>query len=341
MSHFTSLSITPIPEKAFEAGREGDAQDFAHPLCMESQYCMDAVDFTHRWWQVTEVLHRTAFELALYTGFFALFVLAMWHLCLGKVSGGRSMVLLLSTIFVLGTAQMALSLILSNYVLQFLRLDVDSDIRLHAATLVDRIVFAQDMLLITNNALTDSILIRRCYIIWEKRKLVTIPPFIMVLATTILGYISAIQNDYLSRKTSGPQIVFILAAATNIFLTTLTAGRIWLVGLKVRRALQESGNDSKDYHGAAAICLESGAIYSIFVIVFIITGVIPTTQSSGISVLHNLLSGGLPHVVNIVPTLIIVRLSLIAATTSKSESSISTLLFSPVIIPSTSSSVDC
>ncbi|KAF8214077.1 hypothetical protein K438DRAFT_1750162 [Mycena galopus ATCC 62051] len=175
------------------------------------------------------------------------------------------MVFLTSAMFVLGTTQVALSVALAVLMLELLRLDVEGNFWLHTSLVANRIVFAQDILLITNNALTDGILIRRCYVVCGKRKLVIVLPTIMVVATTILGYVSAVQ---------------------------------W-ASLEVRRTLQESGDilNLKDYNTAAAMCLESSAIYSIFVIAFIITGSIPTTKSSWISVINTLLSGGLPHVV--------------------------------------------
>ncbi|KAF7352368.1 hypothetical protein MVEN_01200700 [Mycena venus] len=278
------------------------------PIRMESQFCMDAVDFTRRWQQATEVLYQTAFGLVFYVAFLALFILAIRHLCLNKVSGGRSMIILMSALFVLSTTQVVLYLVQSVYVLQLLRLDVEGNFRLRTALVANRISFAQDMFLITNNALTDSLLIRRCYVIWGKRKFVTILPVIMLAATTILGYISAVQINLFYTVAFNPAIVYILSVATNTMLTTLAAGRIWWSGRDVRRNLRQSSD--KAYNAAAAMILESGAIYSIFVIAFLITGLVPTRHSSGTSAIHSLLSGALPQIVNIVPTVIIVRVGL-------------------------------
>ncbi|KAJ6560381.1 hypothetical protein B0H19DRAFT_115099 [Mycena capillaripes] len=71
---------------------------------------MDASAFTRRWWQATEVLYETAFDLVLYVAFLGLFILAIRHLCLNKISGGRSLVVITSTMFILATAQMILYL---------------------------------------------------------------------------------------------------------------------------------------------------------------------------------------------------------------------------------------
>jgi len=99
-----------------------------------------------------------------------------------------------------------------------------------------------------------------------------------------------------------------MSVATNLTLTILTAGRIWWAGRQVSRTLRTSCD--KDYNTAAAMCLESGAIYSFFVVAFIITGSIPATPSSGIGVVNNLLAGAMPQAVNIVPIVILVRVGL-------------------------------
>ncbi|KAF7355767.1 hypothetical protein MSAN_01494600 [Mycena sanguinolenta] len=294
-----------------------------HPLRMETQYCMDSVDFTRRWWQAMEILYQVAFALVFYVCFLALFYLAIRHLWLHKVSGGRSMVALTSVMFVFATAQLVLSLVLSVYVLQLLRLDVEGNSRKHATLVANRITYAQDIFLTTNNAFTDSLFIRRCYVVWGRRKLIITVPILMLAATTVLGYVSAIQIDQFNKATFSSIIPFAMAAVTNVLLTTLTAGRIWWAGKEVRRNLRESFD--KDYSVAAAMCLESGAIYSFFVIAFIITGILSahSAQSSGSNVINNLLAGALPQAVNIVPIIIMVRVGLIRGvetTSSESES---------------------
>ncbi|KAJ7246582.1 hypothetical protein B0H12DRAFT_758562 [Mycena haematopus] len=278
-----------------------------HPLRMESQYCIDSLVFTRRWWQAIEILYQAAFALVFYVGFLAMFTLAIRHLWLRKVSGGRSMVVLTSVMLVFATAQLVLSLVLSVFMLQLLRLNVEGNSRMNTALVAaNRITFAQDLFLNTNNAFTDGLFIYRCYVVWGKRKLVVVVPILMLAATTILGYISAVQIDSLYRPTFNSKIVFIMAVVTNVTLTTLTAGRIWWVGKEVRRTLREAYD--RDYSIAAAMCLESGIIYSFFVIAFMVTGSIPST---GISIINNLITGALPQAVNIVPLIIIVRVGLI------------------------------
>ncbi|KAJ6515391.1 hypothetical protein C8R45DRAFT_207861 [Mycena sanguinolenta] len=290
-----------------------------HPLRMESQYCMDSDDFARRWWQAMEILYQAAFALVFYVCFLALFYLAIRHLWLHKVSGGRTMVALTSVMFVFATAQLVLSLVLSVVMLQLLRLDVEGNSRMHAAQIVaNRITYAQDIFLTTNNAFTDSLFIRRCYVVWGRRKLILIVPILMLVATTVLGYISAVQNDQFHKATFSPVFVFAMAVATNVLLTTLTAGRIWWAGKEVRRTLRESFG--RNYSIAVAMCLESGAIYSFFAVAFIITGIL-TAHSTGFNILNNLLAGALPQAVNIVPTIIIVRVGLIRGVeTASSES---------------------
>jgi hypothetical protein len=164
--------------------------------------------------------------------------------------------------------------------------------------------FVEDMLLVTNNALTDGVLIYRCWLIWESNYYAIIAPSIMLLLTTILSYLSAVEGDYPSA--SGPavdlRIGFLLGLLTNLVLVGLTAGRIYHKRRLVRN-LETAV--VRRYNTAVAMVLESGTILTLWVVIYVILrsmNVPPTVW--------RVFRGGLAILLNIVPTLIVVRVGL-------------------------------
>ncbi|KAF8217637.1 hypothetical protein K438DRAFT_1746935 [Mycena galopus ATCC 62051] len=204
--------------------------------------------------------------------------------------------------FVLGTIQMTLKVVIAVVTLRMVRLAVESSSLVKSTFIHDRIVFVRYILLTTNNALTDSLLIYRCYVIWGQTISVTILPIAMLAATTILGYVTTIRDNYQYKSTINPAIAFAMTVATNIILTALTAGRMWWVGREVRVASTLPG--ARNYNTAVVMILESGAIYSLCVIAYVISGAFLTTPAV---IINNVLTGALFQIVNIVPTLIAVR----------------------------------
>ncbi|EDR09952.1 uncharacterized protein LACBIDRAFT_325860 [Laccaria bicolor S238N-H82] len=84
------------------------------------------------------------------------------------------------------------------------------------------------------------------------------PPGIPLVIGTAFGYIS------MGTKSTGLKIyipVYILIVLVlNNALTLLTAGRVWWISRQVRSSLEKERQ--RDYTAAAAIIIESGAIYS-------------------------------------------------------------------------------
>ncbi|KAJ7663387.1 hypothetical protein DFH06DRAFT_1324847 [Mycena polygramma] len=139
----------------------------------------------------------------------------------------------------------------------------------------------------------------RCYTLWGARwKVVMVPGFLM-LSTFAVGCMAAAPN--LSSDADFQRSPYILATATNLVLMLLTAGRIWWI----RRVTLHVGSDSKirqeRYSSVIAMILESGALYCVATVLLTITA--PLEQSA-------LVEAAATHLVNIVPTLIIVRVGL-------------------------------
>lgn len=91
------------------------------------------------------------------------------------------------------------------------------------------------------------------------------------------------------------------AFAFNVMITALNAIRIWWMGRQARKLLGPAL--ARRYYSAMVIMIESGAIYSFYVL---LDQVIKTVVSQDLF----LLDAGLTQVVTIGPTLIIVQVGL-------------------------------
>ncbi|KAJ6594773.1 hypothetical protein B0H19DRAFT_1096683 [Mycena capillaripes] len=93
---------------------------------------------------------------------------------------------------------------------------------------------------------------------------------------------------------------------TNVVLTVLTAGRIWWMRRDACIVL-ESAHVRKYDTAIAMIILESGAIYCLAIIIYLTAVSVPVLNNSPAS---DIVRAALPQIMNIVPTLIIVRTGL-------------------------------
>ncbi|KAF8869935.1 hypothetical protein BD779DRAFT_631369 [Infundibulicybe gibba] len=172
-----------------------------------------------------------------------------------------------------------------------------------------RRIYPKFMLYVTNNVLADTLVIYRCYVVWGHNRRIIIFPCILLLAATICGYLFEGATSP-SLKRSFP-IYLLMTFTLNTLITILTAGRIWWISRKARQIL---GSDLvKRYNSAIAIIVESGAIYSTYIILDVII--------SG----QLVLDAGLIQMVGIVPTLIIVQVGLGRGIVGRSTTVISTI----------------
>ncbi|KAG7092834.1 hypothetical protein E1B28_009149 [Marasmius oreades] len=169
------------------------------------------------------------------------------------------------------------------------------------------------------NAVADSMLIHRCYVIWNSNVFVLYP---LIFATVILngfdlgcilaGTVGLTQSTpgqadsrLLSRVLTANNAVIIVISLFQIVLTFMTGGRIWWIGRKARQLLGRPTPNSTDFATIVAIVVESGLLYaSTLLVFFIIERVLNPGLRGEISlnfgIVVTLMSG-------IAPTLIIVR----------------------------------
>ncbi|KAJ7604827.1 hypothetical protein DFH06DRAFT_274518 [Mycena polygramma] len=170
----------------------------------------------------------------------------------------------------------------------------------------NKINIAMGALYVTSNLIADGIFIYRCYCIWGYRRRIIAVPIILLVATGGLGYASVIAcglegfSEFLFINWLFPLEV-IFSVMTNVLLMALTAGRIWWIARGARAVMGPTV--VKQYRTVAAMILESGAVYCIPGLLYLIfLGIRPSSTQ--------VIFAALAQVVGIAPTIIVVRVGL-------------------------------
>ncbi|KAJ7724339.1 hypothetical protein B0H14DRAFT_3900033 [Mycena olivaceomarginata] len=160
---------------------------------------------------------------------------------------------------------------------------------------------ASDFLLVTNNIVTDGLFIYRCFRLWGCKIWVVIFPVLMLLGTTVVGYVLAYVDGGLLSPHFDTRISCAMALITNIVLMGLTAGRIWWVRRDAFVIFKPA--HVRRYDTAIAIILESGLIYCLSILLYLISFSVLKLHSTVTSIFE----GSIPQMMNIAPALMIVR----------------------------------
>lgn len=158
-------------------------------------------------------------------------------------------------------------------------------------------LFPKYMLFVTNNALADSLLLYRCYVVWGFNKYIIIAPAILLIAGTVCGYIFEGASSILFNHA---WIYLSMTFTLNVITTGLTAGRIWYLSQKAELILGEGL--LRRYNTSIAILIESGVMYSVYITLDL------AFQKNATA--HAILDCGFIQIVGIMPTLIIVQVGL-------------------------------
>ncbi|KAF7330662.1 hypothetical protein MSAN_02451500 [Mycena sanguinolenta] len=172
------------------------------------------------------------------------------------------------------------------------------------------LALVQDIILAINNLVTDLLFLYRCYVIWGSRKIILVLPAMMILATVVGGCVTGLGYYGIVKLNIpiDPRVPFILGGSTNILMMCLTAGRIWYIRREVR-SLSTLKPLQQRYNTVVAIILESGILYCLCVIIYVIS--ISINESTWFGTVFNGVAWGLVQLgVNIVPTLILVRVGM-------------------------------
>ncbi|KAJ7836615.1 hypothetical protein B0H13DRAFT_1120689 [Mycena leptocephala] len=230
------------------------------------------------WYAISQLWVGTFF----YGIYFVLFCICIYILLHRPRNLGNTILLVTAIVlFTLASVQTVLNLVLGAA-------DIDG-----INVPYDNLSLANGMIYVVNNVIADALVIYRCYSVWNRNIYVIILPVILLITTSVFGW------DILLPL--GP--FFALSLATNILVTTLTAGRIWWICRQARAYLKT--DVQRRYVSCISILVESGVIYSASVLTYLILGAIPS-----VSIVQEPVMQVLAQVVGIVPTLIIVRVGL-------------------------------
>ncbi|ESK86989.1 hypothetical protein Moror_3319 [Moniliophthora roreri MCA 2997] len=185
----------------------------------------------------------------------------------------------------------------------------------------------RQVLFCTNNAVTDALLVYRLYVMRNFHVKVVIGPILLLAVATACGYRAAWGlSDSKQGDAYAPDIYmwelvsFAFSLVLNIIVTSLIAERLWRFGKRTAATLGQ--RHSRSYNHAMAMIVESGAIYSICVIIMVITyaaktnGMVSindpaTVASIESSVIKQIISYmALAQITGMNPLLIIVRVGL-------------------------------
>ncbi|KAJ6483222.1 hypothetical protein C8R45DRAFT_1099509 [Mycena sanguinolenta] len=248
--------------------------------------------------------------LVLYTIYVILFLFSLYTIVHRNANGRRFMLVMSSGMFLLATSGMLISVMSAAVNISITRAIIHGDSvgTEHLLRLYDNLQVAYAIRLTTNNLLTDSLFLYRCYVIWGSRRTVLIIPGLFVFATCLLGYLCTASDDFNNSLLNlDPRVPYIVGGATNVILMCLTAGRIWY---KSQEARHVDGNAFRTrYHTAIAMIVESGALYCVVLLIKLISLSFVLESDAG-AVFQGVCYGLVEQMINILPTFIFVRVGL-------------------------------
>ncbi|KAG6911029.1 hypothetical protein DXG01_005445 [Tephrocybe rancida] len=150
---------------------------------------------------------------------------------------------------------------------------------------------------VANSIIADTFLLYKFYLIYGSKKWMLVAPGLLLVAATACGLAFEGTNVALSQHS---WINVTLTAVLNVVITGLTAGRIAYIG-KYARAMLGTGVPYA-LSMCAAVMIESGTVYTVYVSLDLAFRTNPTANI--------ILDGGLIQIVGIMPTLILVQISL-------------------------------
>lgn len=173
--------------------------------------------------------------------------------------------------------------------------------------------------------LGDGFMIYRLYVVWRKDKRILIPGVIWMLGSTslaIYGVVSlcqltSIASIFAMRIKNIGLSFYSITLGVNLICTAMIAYRIW----KMERQMSEGAYRSRNLSAVLVSIIESGAIYSAWLIILIAT-------FATNSLAYYPIFDALPSLIGIVFTLIIVRVALGLSAASESTSNISSHVYS-------------
>ncbi|KAJ6579994.1 hypothetical protein DFH09DRAFT_1275742 [Mycena vulgaris] len=193
------------------------------------------------WTGASQSLLKTEIVLFMHGMYVIVVVCALLSLRRRRLAGARILGCLIAAMCVMGTVEVVLRAVTTALWFRWLSSAAQDDPAAYflqgklLGQMGNRITFTEDLLVITNNALADGLLIYRCCVIWDssKRKVIGLP-VLLALGTAASGYMSSYQRYAAPTSQPDLRIFFGLVVATNLTLTGLTIGRIWYTRQNLR-----------------------------------------------------------------------------------------------------------
>jgi len=177
-----------------------------------------------------------------------------------------------------------------------------------------------DMFIAVTDFIGESILIYRCWLLWSKNYWIIILPCLTSLGglASVSGVIRLLQEIDPTSPMAPKSLVplglagFTLPLCTNVFVTSLIAGRIWYIS--PRKAHDMPGVNFPIGRGRAAIdiVVESGALYLAVQLILVILFAIQHPAQGIVCVIAVQIYG-------IAPSLIVIRVALGLSSTPSSS----------------------
>ncbi|KAF7328271.1 MYND-type domain-containing protein [Mycena venus] len=272
-------------------------------------------------WDVTMLTFaETGVSLALYGIYICLFLLSIHALSRRKARGTKLLIGASCAMAVVGTAAMAINIALAVSFARTTQHIVHEEVAqlLNGLRYQETLGTAYVITSVINNLLTDSLFVEfssftvdargfmrhtsciAATLYGDLKKTVIILPGLLMICTVATGILSVLSFNY-----QDATIMFGLAAATNVVLTALTAGRI----LWMRRAASHIPVDKTlrlRYNMAIRLILESGAIYCIGAIVMLIVS-LGAAENTSAAVAQSVIGMSFVQpLLNIIPTFTLV-----------------------------------
>ncbi|KAJ7443172.1 hypothetical protein B0H11DRAFT_2345285 [Mycena galericulata] len=280
-------------------------------------YTIDPAEFADFWDFVLPRVYGACVEVLLYGILLVLLSVAAYLLYHRTGAGRRIFVVATALMAVLATVQLAVRLRATEVAFVILRLAVQgktppqSAAAVQAAKVFNTLFTASDALSTANVLVTDSLFIYRCFVVWSNNVRIVVLPAFLLLATTVLGVVLTYENETYGRLDIRAPLIMNLV--TNLLLTFLMAGRIWWIrrGVTIHLESAYAGSyNARTYDTVIAIILESGAIYCISILAYVVVVSVWDPLRDTDSIAINVLGAALTQIINIVPLLIIVRVGL-------------------------------
>ncbi|KAJ7741394.1 hypothetical protein B0H16DRAFT_1890570 [Mycena metata] len=267
---------------------------------MTINYIVDSSSFDSKWWALSARIIDACVQLMLYGIYVVLFVLAIYTLSSRKSTGKKLLLGYTWIMAIFGTVQLVLCLVELWIGARCVEVDVTGNFTSQPelaklGPLSWSLNTAQEMIFAGNNLVTDTLLLYRCFVIWGSAWRPMVFPGVLMACTFVAGCV----NNLVGVPAAMFRLPYIFAALTNLVLVAFIGGRIWCIRQDAR--LVAGDELRKQYDTVIAMILESGAVY-------LVVSLLLAVFQSGMA--FSILQSIAAHMVNIVPTLIIVRVGL-------------------------------